>query len=155
MIFCFSDCQITCHKDCKDHVVVECRQKNSFQPKGNFLSQLRKISDVVPDFKSRKTITKCRCSDHNLLIEKGRHLEGFNWRRNTCSMCLSCLDSTKRTTSPNYQSTIVRPWLSLNVPPFQLRKTYYYFPKQNEPIKNRHALLILCTLCLRTRQMLV
>ena len=42
--------------------------------------------DLISNFKLRKVVTKFRCSDHSLQIEKGRH-GNFNVKDRICKIC--------------------------------------------------------------------
>ena len=50
--------------------------------------------DYIKDFKSRKILTKFRCSDHNLEIERGRHIK-LKIEDRLCRICNSDIESEK------------------------------------------------------------
>ena len=73
---------------CKWHHSLSLDHANELQPSGtiNF--------SYINDFHSRKIVTKFRCSDHTLEIERGRH-KNVDLEKRTCRICNRDIESEK------------------------------------------------------------
>ena len=72
--------------------ITDLHRQNGGQNKLRFYNLIKKdfrrepYLDTIKSFKLRKTMTKFRCSDHQLEIEKGRH-RNLNVEDRICKLC--------------------------------------------------------------------
>ena len=78
--------------------ITELHRQNGGQNKLRFYKLIKNefrrepYLDIIKSFKLRKTMTKFRCSDHQLEIEKGRH-RNLNVEDRMCKLCLNGVET--------------------------------------------------------------